>query len=135
MISTADSSSGASLEQPLQLGFSRSSLRSVFGFIDATAQPERLVLARERIASIDQDGGRAPEPRSFSGLWGVDQLMRNLHVASIQPSKDGVDALIRQLPMGATVEVLDGDVHCFVACAIEPTTSVTRITLLDALVS
>lgn len=107
------SSSGqrALLDQPLQLSFSRRALRSLFGLIHAAAQPERLVRVREWVASVDEDGRRAPELRAFSGLRGVDQLVPKLHVASFQSPKHRLNALIRQLPVGATIEVLNRDLR------------------------
>jgi hypothetical protein len=70
-----------------------------------------LVQVRKRIASVDKDGRRAPELLAFSGLGRIDQLVRNVHVPSVQSPKHGLNALIGQLPVGAPVEILDRDVH------------------------
>jgi hypothetical protein len=100
-----------SLEQTLQLSLSGGSLQSVFGLIHAAAQPERLVKVREGIASVDKNGRRAPELLAFSGLRRIDQLVRKLHIPSVQAPKYGLNALIGHLPVGAPVEILDRDVH------------------------
>ena len=84
--------------------------QTILRHIDPASQPNRSVRVSERIDTIDQHGRGTPKPVLGCGVGGVDELIAHRCVESMI-IENRLEVLVRDLPVGSTIEVLQGDFH------------------------
>lgn len=100
------------LEHLAQLRLCWRPLSPVFRTEYPTTHPNRFRACRKRITPIDENRGRTSKPDSFCHLRRLDQLVFEGEFVSIETLEHVGEPPISQLPMRASVEVLNGDSHC-----------------------
>lgn len=97
------------LDSVLQLLDRRRTSETESGPVYPARQTYRRVLFGERIITVDQDGRGTVEPERLCFLETVHQLTLNSDVHA--PISELVQSLLRRHPVGATVEILQGNLH------------------------
>ncbi len=92
-----------------QLLKGRGTGRALWRLVDAARQPDAFLRVRERVGSVDQDGRRSVKTHALGLLDGLDLLMADAKVGA-RRREDG-ETFVGDPPVGATVEVLQGDLH------------------------
>ena len=95
-----------------QLIDGRRSHQSIWGGEQPTVQADRRCRDDERIATVDENGGRAAEASGRRLLRCVHEFVGYVGRSEPKLAQRRTHALIGQLPVGAAVEILHNDVHC-----------------------
>ena len=77
-----------------------------------TTHPYRFRACRKRITPVDENRGRTAKPDSFCHFRRLDQLVFEDEPLFIETLEHFRKPPIGQLPMRASVEVLNRDLHC-----------------------
>ena len=101
-----------SLEHLTQLCLCGRALSAVFCTEYPTTHPYRFRTCRKRITPVDENRGRTTKSDSFRHLRRLDQLVFDGELVPIETLEHVGKTPIGQLPMRASVEVLNRDLHC-----------------------
>lgn len=101
-----------------QLVKGRGSSRALRRLVDAARQPEASIGVRKWVSSVNEDGRRSAKTHALGLLDGLDLLMADAKVG-VRRREDG-ETFVGGPPVGATVEVLQGDLHMVTINLIAP---------------
>src|SRR5665647_539230 len=87
----------------------RGACRTPRGLVDAARQPDARVRVRERVHTVEKDARRSVKADPLGLVERLDQMAGHGDVRPL--GRDHGEALLGDLPVRATFEVLQGDLH------------------------